>query len=369
MTNQEPRYRGLLRTETRWDRQRQRKAELDINRVGLGELLHEVQQIENVSCQEIKGLASRIKRRKHADANDLIKLSYGFQQSGENISEFVRITGAINVLVKEFTGHDSDLQLLAGECLCNLTLGCDVCCEKVATFAGTYLITLLENVNNKRLNYICIWTIQNIISSGRKSMQILHSQGLTATLERLLEETEHNELLKEILFSISLILDYDDEFVSKEQILVTLLPQLVTKSPQLDTLRVLYLGLTLTGFETLDTSAAPNIIRHCFEYIESTSTSQNENYSGVLLAIRIMANLVPKNDRNAELILHECQEKNLKLSSLFNIYSENGHDKICMEILWLLGNVNKHVSNQMKDHYLQYDNFVAELIVPKSLLG
>lgn len=365
----EPRHRELLRSETRWDRQRHRKAELDVNRAGLGELLHEVQQIENVSGQEIKGLASRIKRRKHADAKDLVKLSYGFQQSGENISEFVRITGAINVLVKEFTGHDSDLQLLAGECLCNLTLGDDVCCEKVATFAGTYLITFLENVNNKRLNHLCIWTIQNIISSGKKSMQVLHSQGVTATLCRLLEETENNELLQDILLAISLILAHDNEFLSNEQILATLLPQLVTKCPQFGTIKLIYLGLTLTNFETLDTTIPPLIIKHCVEFFASTFRENNENHLGTLLGIRILSNLVAKSDINSELLLNECQSLQVKLSSMFNFYSENGHDKICKELLWLLGNVYKSTPSQLREQYLLYDNFISELVVPEAVLN
>ena len=63
------------------------------------------------------------------------------------------------------------------------------------------------------LQHLCIWTIQNIVSSGKKAMQILHSQGVTATLTRLLEETENSELLTEVLLALSLILDYDDQFI------------------------------------------------------------------------------------------------------------------------------------------------------------
>lgn len=44
-------------------------------------------------------------------------------------------------------------------------------------------------------------------------MQILHSQGVTATLTRLLEEPENSELLTEVLLALSLILDYDDQFI------------------------------------------------------------------------------------------------------------------------------------------------------------
>lgn len=149
--------------------------------------------------------------------------------------------------------------------------------------------------------------------------------------------------------------------------MATVLPQLVTKCPQSATVKLIYLGLTLTGFETLDTTTAPLIIRHCVEYVASTS-HKSENHTGTLLVVRILSNLVAKNDINSEQLLIECQELRVKLSSIFNFCSENGHDKICKELLWMFGNVYKSIPKQVKEEYLLYDKFVHELVVPKDLL-
>jgi hypothetical protein len=98
---------------------------------------------EVLTEKDVNGLCSRIKRRKHATAKDIVKLSNAFIQSNTNISAFVKTTGAINILVKELTGLDKSQQLLAAQCFCNLTLGDEVCCSKVATFAGSYLMILV----------------------------------------------------------------------------------------------------------------------------------------------------------------------------------------------------------------------------------
>lgn len=103
---------------------------------------------EIVNESDINGLCSRIKRRKRATAEDLRRLANAFLQSESNISAFIKVTGAINVLVKEFTGTDRDQQLLAGQCLCNLSLGNEISCSKIATFAGSYLMIFMLNSND-----------------------------------------------------------------------------------------------------------------------------------------------------------------------------------------------------------------------------
>lgn len=95
---------------------------------------------EIISEQDVTGLCSRIKRRKHATEEDLRKLSNAFIQSDTNISAFAKIIGAINVVIKEFTGTDRSQQLLAAQCLCNLSLGDEASCSKIATFAGSYMM-------------------------------------------------------------------------------------------------------------------------------------------------------------------------------------------------------------------------------------
>lgn len=104
---------------------------------------------EILNESDIKGLCGRIKRRKHCTEEDLEKLSNAFFQCENNIIEFLKITGAINILVKEILG--TERQLMAAQCLCNLSLGDEISCHKVATFAGCYLMMLLKNLSDVML--------------------------------------------------------------------------------------------------------------------------------------------------------------------------------------------------------------------------
>lgn len=360
--------REVKRNELRWERQLHRKSGLDSNRAGLGEMLREVQAIENLTAQEIRGLASRIKRRKHADTKDLLKLSYGFQQSAENISEFIRITGAINVIVKEFTGLDSELQQLAAECLCNLSLGDEVCCEKVAMFSGTYLITFMETVTNSRLTSACVWTLQNIISSGVKATKVLHSQGLVPRFCHLLKATKNNELLTEVVLTIDLILDYDLLFISQENIFLEILPVITLSIPSLNNIKMIYKSLSLTNFEALDHYALHRIFDNCICYL--TPAKDASECAERIFAIRILGNLIARNDENlCVAFLERCKQNNIVMHTLFNFFSEAYQLVICRELFWLFGNLHKATQQEYMQKYLKHDNFVEKLIVPKTMLS
>lgn len=165
---------------------------------------------EVLTEKDIAGLCSRIKRRKHASEEDLRKLSNAFIQSEANIATFIKTTGAINIVIKEFTGSDRSKQLLAAQCLCNLSLGDETCCSKVATFAGSYLMIFIMKSNdvtltvssiilaeskfsfltcNFLLQRICLWITQNVVAAGSKSMNILLSQELLKNCLHILNES------------------------------------------------------------------------------------------------------------------------------------------------------------------------------------
>lgn len=104
-----------------------------------------------ISEKDVVGMCSRIKRKKHASKEDMARLSTAFLQNKENISVFIKVTGAINVIIKEFTSCESANQIDAAEFLCNLSLGDETCCEKIASVAGVYLSIYILNVQNIQL--------------------------------------------------------------------------------------------------------------------------------------------------------------------------------------------------------------------------
>jgi hypothetical protein len=131
-------------TELRKNRREKLKQQQEFKRLSAFEK-NRFAEDEIVTEADIKGLCARIKRRKRADVEDLQRLADAFLQSEENITAFLKVTGAINIIIKEFTGSDRNQQLLAAQCLCNLSLGDETSCAKIATFAGSYLMIFMLN--------------------------------------------------------------------------------------------------------------------------------------------------------------------------------------------------------------------------------
>lgn len=134
--------RCKLREDLVKARDHHRSSAFDKNRFLESEILTE---------EDVKKLCGRIKRLKHANEEDLTKLTTAFYQREENISVFLKTTGAINVIIKEFIGNDHEKRILAGQVLLNLSLA-DGDCSKIATFAGAYLMIYLRNLTCVVLN-------------------------------------------------------------------------------------------------------------------------------------------------------------------------------------------------------------------------
>lgn len=139
-SNQE--LKQSLTDELRDDRRNKLKEHQEFSRLKAFDCNRFIDSDDVLTEKDIAGLCSRIKRRKHASEEDLIRLSNAFIQSELNISAFIKTTGAVNIVVKELTGSDNSRKLLAAQCLCNLSLGDEICCFKLATFAGSYIMIL-----------------------------------------------------------------------------------------------------------------------------------------------------------------------------------------------------------------------------------
>lgn len=164
--------RSNLREHRKIERLNCRNDSSDAYRVGVVAIKDIIDDLDNITEKDVTGLASRIKRKKSATEEDLNRLSHAFLLNIENIVTFSKITGALNVIVKELTGeatwlffliscfisnkncfckigNDSTKRILACECLCNFSLGNEVCCAKLTLAAGSYLIMFLENTHQR----------------------------------------------------------------------------------------------------------------------------------------------------------------------------------------------------------------------------
>lgn len=141
--------REKMRTKMKISRQEHRHEGVDTIRIAIGDTYTDNLRI--YTQDDVLKLAKVIKHQKHAKPHQLNQLSHAFLQSAQNIQCFLNVTGALNVIVKELTGSNNDAQLLAAECVCNLSLGTEISCEKLALHVATYLITFLKSSNERLL--------------------------------------------------------------------------------------------------------------------------------------------------------------------------------------------------------------------------
>lgn len=141
--------REKLRTKMKISRQEHRHEGVDTIRIAIGDDYTE--NLRTYTQDDVLKLAKTIKHQKHANPHQLNQLCHAFLQSAENIQCFLNVTGALNVIVKEFTGSNNDAQSLAAECVCNLSLGSEIACEKLALHVASYLVTFLKSSNERLL--------------------------------------------------------------------------------------------------------------------------------------------------------------------------------------------------------------------------
>lgn len=95
----------IMRNMALAERRMDRHHTVDAVRMGLGSCLEEIVELESISVKDVLALAGRIKRRREADAQDMLRLSRAFQQDGANITAFSNTPGALQVLIKMLRGN------------------------------------------------------------------------------------------------------------------------------------------------------------------------------------------------------------------------------------------------------------------------
>lgn len=96
--------RANLREDRKLERFKMRNDSTDAFRVGIGVINELISDLDNITDKDVTSMASRIKRKKAANEQDLNRLSHAFLQNVENITTFSKITGALSVIVKELSG-------------------------------------------------------------------------------------------------------------------------------------------------------------------------------------------------------------------------------------------------------------------------
>ncbi|XP_055685474.1 uncharacterized protein LOC129791357 [Lutzomyia longipalpis] len=357
------RIREYIRRDIQDTRTNSRNSDLDTVRCGLGEIVDVMSN--SITQKDVQGLAARIKRRKRATSNDLIRLSKAFMRNSDNISTFIRIPGALNVIIKEFTGQDADLKLWATECLCNLSLGDDFCCEKVALLAGTYLLAYVKS-SNKHLARLCLWVLCNLASGGGKTLNTLMSQEIVRELVAVVQNDFDENIKNECLNCLELIVSHEGHVLSEEDNKIIIHAATEEKNPQtLGGIQLLYRYLSGRDFQLPDLVDLTKIIHFCTQHLTNFPTkapTRDIALGFVLYAIRILGNCTSIQEDAAHIFLQRFQEKPLS-DTINHLLESTKQDEVTRELLWFVGSLHNS-SYPVVRQYLERDSLVHNTRFP-----
>ncbi|XP_055839015.1 uncharacterized protein LOC129907007 [Episyrphus balteatus] len=332
-----------------------RNCENDSLRFGLGEIQSKIIELENLTEKDVQGLANRIKRRKHASAEDMYRLSHAFLQGIGNIRAFSMIPGAIQTLVKELTGTNAEQQFHACETLCNLSLGEAPVCEKIASMAGSYLVTYLD-CTEERLKRTCLWTLTNIMATGGKGALVLISMEIVPKLVTIyLQEDNEDDYREDAAVALDVITS-DENIKLRPSDLECLLLKFHTKNPTSPGaeyhLRIIFnSGIIVPG--VILTEEQVNYLMN----FSVANLSQTENFEGIpnrmriLYAIRLLANLLALDSACFNILIDKCTIWNTNLVKLLNRLFEIKNKQLSVEVLWLVKNIVACQSNSFPASY------------------
>ncbi|XP_026835349.1 uncharacterized protein LOC6543458 [Drosophila erecta] len=303
--------RNKIRGYARDQRVECRMKAKDSLRIGLGQVKQEVAALE-MGTKDVIGMASRIKRRKHATSEDLCRLSLGFLQGNDNINAFAAIPGAIQVLVKELTGPHIQRQTDAVECLCNLSLGEAHVSDKIVTLAGSYMVTYLDG-KAERLKRSCLWTLANILGTCEKAGRVLLQMQLLPKLWRLYSDP--NGCQEDTAICLSLVATHCLQHVSDEdrRYIAQNMPEKIPDQPGNEYFMYIVHQLEIVKQEhKLGAQQAEYLVR----FFEATLAPPADRLS-LIYGVRVMANLVALGDPSLIGALADPQNLVKTLNQLF----------------------------------------------------
>lgn len=367
-------------------RNEKRNKDMDSMRFGLDDQ-HVSTTFSHITDKDVAGIAMRIKRRKKADIDDLEKLSCAFLANESNISCFCKIAGALNIIVKELTGLDAATQILASEALCNLSLGNEVCCEKISTNCGSYLAMFLTSSNlrllvnhhkdlvwqffgnfNLFLQRTTVWTITNLMACDPKSRDFFINQEIVSKLcTQVNIRHQDDDLYEDCMIAIDVLVSAGWEALrqtDKDCLLTTWLSG--ARRNDYFYMKVLYKISTAFPMDVLPKLARIAtyiLIESAQDFIDFTVA---RNVLSICFCVRVLGNCVAAGNLDYTEFLSNFNPVLKDLSEFFNQFFRQNNSYVNKELLWCVGNIY-NCKDDAVITYLKCDNLKDNLKVMKCM--
>lgn len=213
-----------------------------------------------------------------------------------------------------------------------------------------------------------MWTILNLVQSKAKPIAVLLSQGITSKLTSLIQnKTVDSKLINECFKILTVIVIYGQELLTQidKDMILGLFSSLeaVTLAAKMT---LLYEMLISSNF-IMNEANLNRFMQYCCSaiYVGIKFSILNEtDLLFVVLAIRILSNLIAKNDESIRKFIEFCATKNIKVSDFLNSLLALNNAVLTKEVLWFAGNLVQSKDLAAKEYFTE-DNLKSNLKIQK----
>lgn len=213
-----------------------------------------------------------------------------------------------------------------------------------------------------------MWTILNLVQSKAKPIAVLLSQGITSKLTSLIQnKLVDSKLINECFKILTVIVVYGQDLLT--QIDKEMIMGLFSNSEGFTLaakMTLLYEMLSSSNF-IMNQANVKRFIQYCCSSIYICIKFAVLNESDLLLvvlAIRILSNIIAKNEESIRNFIEFCATKNIKVSEFLNSLIALNNKVLTKEVLWFAGNLVQSQNRDAKNYFTR-DNLKKNLKVQK----
>jgi len=305
-----------------------------------------------ISEKEFKTLTNLCKSGK-LSVSQWRDLSQALNSKADHCKLFVDSDGCLHALVGQLTGSEPSKQVLALQCLVNIT-GHGYRSALVAKASGAYLITLIAGTNRTMSEYACL-VMSNLCLAEKLTIPILMQLDATQNLINLAKSS--SDSVQEAAFQALYYL-LQGETMSQElsRVLVSTCLRLM-KSPRAQPpIHLLWLLYLLSSDQSLHNFLVNQTFLHQCVDISTYEIFQKCDSRPLVKVltpvVRILANLSAGPDSVSVCL---CLVRHPDFPAILTALLSTNYLHLCRESLWLFANIVNNENVTVQEEFVNLD--------------
>ncbi|XP_043269234.1 importin subunit alpha [Venturia canescens] len=297
-----------------------------------------------LSTKEVVDKAKQLERGA-LSRKDYLLLQNSLIQNEANVKSFLQANNVLDALMRDLTGANPAVQLIAASCCCNIALANPQVCIFLAKYAGPHLVAELYSLNYPLLE-VCAWTIGNLCAGSKTAFEFLYAQGCYQALISLINNCEES-VLQSTIYALKFCLYSGHDVISGSEVtdLSTALIRLNHFSHDKENLWILALLSSRKESHNALMSVLEIVLKIVWEIVmDSEATSNDEMLAP---GIRLLGNTITESTGRAAKIFINSRN-NQDIATFFDKLLSKSENHVKMESFWVFGNFYDHVQPEIR---------------------